>query len=400
MGEEIYETTDEFAFHDLKLNAPSSTNGGNYFLKFSMKSNPLYIQTPKCRTKNGFVKSGKKMQCELMFTNEDESFIRWMENLETHCYQLIFEKRKEWFSTDMEMTDIENYFVSPLKIYKSGKFYLLKINVTTTLGKTGVKIYDENEVPIEMENIQENTRVITILEMQSVKCSARSFQIEVELKQMMVLHPTDLFEKCVIKSLSRPPKNAVLDREEPFPLDGGRNNTTLESVKPISLTVESHDSVSVESADSVVVKESPDSVVAESSDSVVVKESPHSVVVKESLDSVVVKESLDSVAAKESLDSVAVKESSKSTSSPSFETTRVRATPLEIMEVDLELDEIPETETFQIKKRNDVYYKIYLEAKQKAKLAKDLALSAYLEAKRIKNAYMLEDSEEEEGDGE
>jgi hypothetical protein len=34
---------------------------------------------------------------------------------------------------------------------------------------------------------------------------------------------------------------------------------------------------------------------------------------------------------------------------------------------------------------------MYKEARKKAKLARDLALSSYLEAKKIKNTYMLED---------
>jgi hypothetical protein len=63
----------------------------------------------------------------------------------------------------------------------------------------------------------------------------------------------------------------------------------------------------------------------------------------------------------------------------------------ELCEVDFNLDEMPETETISIKQRNDVYYKMYREAREKAKIARDLALSAYLEAKRIKNTYMLDD---------
>jgi len=42
---------------------------------------------------------------------------------------------------------------------------------------------------------------------------------------------------------------------------------------------------------------------------------------------------------------------------------------------------------------------MYREAKKKARLARDFALSAYLEAKRIKNTYLLDevfDSDEEE----
>jgi ribonuclease HIII len=64
---------------------------------------------------------------------------------------------------------------------------------------------------------------------------------------------------------------------------------------------------------------------------------------------------------------------------------------MELCEVDFNLDEMKDSETVSIKQRNDVYYKMYHEARNKAKIARDLALSAYLEAKRIKNTYMLDD---------
>ena len=38
-----------------------------------------------------------------------------------------------------------------------------------------------------------------------------------------------------------------------------------------------------------------------------------------------------------------------------------------------------------------MYYKMYDEARKKARVARDLAVSAYLEAKHIKNTYMLDD---------
>ena len=41
---------------------------------------------------------------------------------------------------------------------------------------------------------------------------------------------------------------------------------------------------------------------------------------------------------------------------------------------------------------------MYKEAKKKAKLAKDLALSTYLDVKRIKNTYMLTDIDDDESD--
>jgi DNA-directed RNA polymerase specialized sigma24 family protein len=39
---------------------------------------------------------------------------------------------------------------------------------------------------------------------------------------------------------------------------------------------------------------------------------------------------------------------------------------------------------------------MYREARRKAKIARNLALSSYLDAKRIKNTYMLEDIDDSE----
>jgi len=45
----------------------------------------------------------------------------------------------------------------------------------------------------------------------------------------------------------------------------------------------------------------------------------------------------------------------------------------------------------KLKKPNEVYYEIYKITKQKAKEHKKAAISHYLEAKKIKNTYLLED---------
>ena len=70
---------------------------------------------------------------------------------------------------------------------------------------------------------------------------------------------------------------------------------------------------------------------------------------------------------------------------------------MEICEIDLEIPK--EEDILQLKNRNVVYVEMYRDAKRKARLAREFALSAYLEAKRIKNTYLLEeafDSDEED----
>ena len=52
----------------------------------------------------------------------------------------------------------------------------------------------------------------------------------------------------------------------------------------------------------------------------------------------------------------------------------------------------------QLKKPNEVYYELYREARNKAKVAKRNALQAYLEAKNIKKTYMVENIEDSDSD--
>jgi hypothetical protein len=57
-------------------------------------------------------------------------------------------------------------------------------------------------------------------------------------------------------------------------------------------------------------------------------------------------------------------------------------------------------EPTELKDRREIYLKLYREAKEKAKMARNLALMAYLEKNEIKNTYMLDDVESDEDDDE
>jgi len=351
--EEIYDTNDKFDFEKLVLSNPVMLNG-NYFIRFSIngRSN-LYIQPPRCKTRQGIIKAGRKYYSDLMFTNENDQFIRWMENLETHCQKFIFNNRDKWFEGTMEMHDIENYFTSPMKIFKSGKFYIVRTNINAQLGKPGLKIYDENEKEVDFETITDNTDIVTILEFQGIKCSARSFQIEIELRQVMTLKPKNLFERCIIKTDDGLPSTnrvALLSEHEDEVQEGINLATTID--------VRQEDNVSSDETKDIVVEDK----FIEPEIAAVEKQEPNSLLENDApVD--LEKENVQTVFSE----------------------------PPEIQEVDFNVDELSLSETVQIKKRNEVYYEMYREARRKAKIARDLALSSYLEAKRIKNTYMLDD---------
>ena len=200
----IIEPNDTFDFSSISLAHPTGIQGGAYFTKIQHSDKPLYIQTPKGLTKQGFIPNGKKMYTDLMFDNNNDPFIRWLENLETKCQELIFAKGDVWFENPLDKNDIETAFASPMCIYKSGKFYLVRVNikVNSTTNVPNIKIYGENENPMTIDDIKDDTKIISIVEIQGIKFTSRNFQIELELKQMMILNTEVLFEQCLIKPMN------------------------------------------------------------------------------------------------------------------------------------------------------------------------------------------------------
>jgi hypothetical protein len=330
--DDIFDTNADFPFDKISLITPTSIAGGIHFSKILINRKQLYVQSPKCKTKQGIVKSGKKIHADLVFSNDDEEFIQWIEMLELTVRKHIFANREKWFDMDMDEDDIESYFTPTVKIFKSGKQYLMRVNVSQRIGSSPLKIYDENEMNVEMESINENTPIITILEIQGVKCSAKSFQIDVELKQIMVLKPVNLFERCIIKS-----RGKDLVKTEP--------EKEYEEVSKIILEKEPED----EDTKIILEKEPEDT-------KIVLENEP------------------------EKEPEMVLKEES--------------TTDDDILEINLDINELDDSESIHLKEKTEVYYQMYREARQKAKLAKSLALSSYLEARRIKNLYMLDDIDE------
>jgi hypothetical protein len=379
----IYKTTDDFPFHELTIGKPVSAPGGNFFIRYSMDETPLYVQPPKCLVKQVLNKTGKRIYCDFVFQQENEQFIRWMENLENKSQQLLFKNKNQWFESDLDIQDIENSFTSPLKIYKSGKSYIVRTNIQSRNGRPIVKIYDEDEKDVLLDQIQENMGVMVILEIQGIRCSPRSFQIDIELKQMMVLKPDDLFDTCILKSRKIEDlgnSGASLPALTPVPLlTISQSVTEPLSIAPVVPSAElSPSSVSVDLFEpKPVIPSSPTSIPAV----------PENIENESSMVS-----PQDTVPDSEPISSTDNQETILTATSISS----IPEESIELCEVDFDLDEMSETDTISIKQRKDVYYEMYREALRKAKVAKDLALSAYLEAKHIKNKYMLDDISDEE----
>jgi hypothetical protein len=178
MPPKIYNIKEPLNLDRLRLAKPINKNG-SHFIKTLDIDDPIYFIGPKCFSKQGFMKSGKKMFCDFVFSNEDSDFLSWLDNLEEKSKTEIYNNRETWFETPLDEHDIESSMSSPYKPYKSGKFFIVRANIPTALDKINIKIYDENEMETDPDNIKENTKVIAVFEFQGIRCSVRSFQFEI-----------------------------------------------------------------------------------------------------------------------------------------------------------------------------------------------------------------------------
>ena len=409
----IIEPSYNFDFSKLSLAQPVAIQGGAHFTKLLMHGKQLYIQSPKCTTRQGFIKTGKKIHCDLMFNNNDEEFINWIESLETKCQELLLHKSTEWFQSPLEMTDIEAAFNSPLKVYKSGKFYLVRTNVkvNTLTGQPLIKIYNETEEPVQMEDINTETNIISILEIQGIKFTSRNFQIDIEVKQVMLLNKDIIFENCLIKknkdaiSNTLPAASLVLYPALEVPLQQ-LPNKMVENDKNMNLM-----------KNSIIVKTDADNL-EEMEEVKDIKADEEEMAGVKGIDYIEEGEACEEDEANEEnelnepdkikldieLPNINLEITDTPIPTPSANKNDVLSEDdlvdsiLESMEpsneltefnIDLHLDNSSK-DTIELKKPERVYYEMYQSVREKAKKAKQEAMLAYLEAKNIKKTYMLE----------
>ena len=367
----------KFNYDELYFTAPSSMNGGNYFIKIINNTTPLYIQPPKCILKNGIMKSGKRWYCDLMFTRSDGKFIEWIENLENVCHGKIYENRSKWFETNLEEDDIENSFTPPFKLYKSGSFYILRASIPNILDKPNIKIYNEDGCEISINDVKSNDNIASIIEIQGIKCSVRSFSLEFLIKQMLIIKSVDdIFNKPIlinnkISNNNNTNNNKQIETAsvETAPVETASVETASVETAPVETTsVETApvETTSVETA-SVDNKNNLEKTLQDN------KTQEFSKMHKDTLN--INTDTIYNELQKKDVDNL-------------IKFRELDANVCDLVEIDVKPTD--EDKIF-LKEKNDIYYNMYREALQKAKIAKKIALTKYLEAKRIKNTYMLTD---------
>jgi hypothetical protein len=281
-------------YEKVVLTQPTSRGGHDtYFTKLMYNDKSIYIQSPKCTSKGGVHSVGNKYYIDLLMSSDDNDFINFLESLEEVCITRIFEKKDAWFQTPPQnRSGIEGAFASPLKISKGGKIYILRAYLSQhkNLIEPSCVFFNENDEVITMDAIKQGSSLICILNMEGIRFSPKTFQFEINIKQLLVL--ANKPKECLIKKNFDAPLPAAAAAPPPL------------APPPLKENLE------------------------------------HEPILKE----------------------------------------------YTVKEKDL-------GKTIKLNDKNDIHYRMYKDAKEKAKLAKQQAIDAYLIAEEIRAEYELEDLE-------
>ena len=399
-----YDDKDVNIPNNVTLSMPSSVQGGSYFTKIHYAKRPMYMQSPKCVSKQGVTTVGKKMYVELVISNEkDGEFISFLENLEKTCIDIIFEKRHIWFTDELEKTDIETAFASIIKSYKNGTSHLLKLNINSAnnhhtkysaIGLGGLQtcfIFDENNNALKVDDMQPDTTFITIIEFEGIKFTSKSFQFEMNARQILIVNEKPLFNSCLIK----PKKNDESNEKVNV-------NTTDQSVASTDASTDAdadaHAAVVNEHANDCIITDNSVTIHEQTEQTERTRELEST----ENNDNNVSVESLGELKGEEIKGEESELETGQNEKVNEMVKIREGEGECELVEVNLDLPQELDSgfEKIKLQDANDVYYKMYKEAKEKAKSAKKMAVEAYLAAEEIKFTYNLVDNESDSDDSE
>jgi len=405
-----YETDQTFPFPELHLANPTGLQGGAYFSKLKLGEKKVFIQMPKCETKNGIHRTGKKIYTDLMFKTSNEAFDEWVHNLSTRVKSLIYDKKDIWFQNEMTYDDIEYHWQNILRTYKKN-YVLLRCIIKKPRNinrKELVMVYDEDENIISLDGIKSDSSIIPLLEITGLKFTSQSFLLEFALKQVMVLNETDGSECLISVAKSSPTTNTEIqniaasiqtttksktssensaEQDDSLEIDHTLNKN-IESEKFIEQSLlELNKQISLGNLEIIKEKKTNESM----SDREVVKTPDNG----ENKENIV----LEIKPFVKSDDDINKGDKAEYLEKSVYDDSRggdknVNSNTLEKKAINEVKLEYPDTgDIIALKKPDEVYLAIYKEAKRKATEAKRAAIQAYLEVKRIKNKYMLDEVE-------
>lgn len=200
----IYDINSNYDENEISLGNPGKIHGGSgsYYTKLFINKELFYFKINNCTTKNGILQTEKKIYTDILFSllNNDTQYIEWFHTLETTLINLIYSKSSSWFLSELDEEDINEYFNPILRQYKTNH-NLLRVQLNNKKNIPECIIFNENEEIKTYDDVYDK-RFDCIIHIKGIRFTSTSFQLDFELKQILLLEEKNVFSSCILRDNS------------------------------------------------------------------------------------------------------------------------------------------------------------------------------------------------------
>ena len=338
--------------------------GGSHVVPLIANNQSITVQLPKCRVKNGVVRTSKKQYCDLEFDLKEHVVVTdWIGSFEEHCIDMLSERCGDWFGSGTSEADIEDMMLSNVKVHRDGKTFSIRTDIGSG---SGMKIqyadqcvaYDVTGNPVGLDTIVADTKVVPLILLKCIRLSG-TFSIDIQMTQVVVVEE----QSCQIDVSDGVAENVGAD-------------------VPIT-----EDEPSTE--DVLATEDAPSTEDGLTTGNLMLGENGADVSDKD-------------------ITAIIEENGSESDGNIELELTGVSeddinhignsTTPDAIRAVDLNIDDITETAPIELMESKEVRLKLYKDAKRRAIAARKRAIEEIMRARNIKMEFMLDDEVDSESE--
>lgn len=191
------------------------------------EENKLRLQLPSCYTKSGIVETAGKTYTDLMFDNSDKEVTEMVNlflTLETESAKQLHERSDEWFAggtENMTREEFEDMITSLVRLVNRQTNVCVRVNISTLSDSTSLngnarsikhkdivnnqnncQIYNKNSETRQLSDIKADTLILPLVEIKELRISSTSINLHVELIECMLLKESDEKQQKVIRRIN------------------------------------------------------------------------------------------------------------------------------------------------------------------------------------------------------
>ena len=380
-------------------------------LNFDSSDAAFTLLLPQCATKAGIIEQSSKTYVDLLFessSSDVKELVDLLIAMEEEAAKQLHSRSGEWFEGNAEQMTVQSFedmFTPVVRYVNRQRNVCVRVHIPTS--SRGIKqastgydcdVYDKIGKTRLLSDIRADTQIHPLVEVKEIRMTSTSLNLHLNLVECMIVKDS---EAVTDNMEQRAPSRRI-------PLAGVGSTDVAEAEEKEVMNEEHQESqmvVAVEHQESEVAIEPANEPATETLVETSINDDAGSGTEVATNDYVEINKC--EVGGNDTDNEVKESEEELKESIPVNPNSDSLLEEVEIGRVEAESDileevgvlDVDEAEPIKLKKPDEVYKDIYKAAITKAKKLRQVALEAYLDAKKIKAKFMLEDIYDSDEDG-